>query len=249
MSRKQFIKSEGGTCKSWYWSWSFVNPTKKIVIFGAWDRYTNGKMALILSEDWKTTRRGQKSKGYEESLQHIRLVLEQGFRLMTFPMAYSNVYREKDENAPAKIAAFKPELTERRLTKIGREWYAVDSDIPSLLAEELIAPEKYSEGARFEVTINAYERNVKARSACISHHGLRCKVCEFDFGKVYGVIGEGYIQVHHLVPIGKIGKQYQVDPILDLVPVCPNCHAMIHRAEPPLTVEQLRIYLSERRET
>ena len=61
-----------------------------------------------------------------------------------------------------------------------------------------------------------------------------------DFARVFGALGEGFIHVHHIVPIGKIGKEYKIDPIADLIPVCPNCHAMIHRTEPPLTIEQLR---------
>lgn len=115
----------------------------------------------------------------------------------------------------------------------------------SPLAEDLSTFEKYSEGARFSVTINAYERNPKARAACIAHHGHVCAVCGFDFVRVYGGFGEGYIHVHHVVPIGKIGKEYRIDPISDLIPICPNCHAMIHRAEPPLTVEQLRRHIGE----
>jgi 5-methylcytosine-specific restriction enzyme A len=240
MTRKQFIESHGATCKNWNWSWSFINESERLVIFGAWDRYTNGKTALILSEDWRVTWRDQKSKGYDESRERIRLIEEEGYRLMTFPMQHS-----EDEEGPVKIAGFTPELTEKKLTRIGASWYAADSSAASTLAEELPTPEKYSEGARSTVTINAYERNPKARAACIAHHGHICAVCGFDFATVYGALGEGFIHVHHIVPIGKIGKQYEIDPIADLIPICPNCHAMIHRTEPPLTVEQLRKHLQE----
>lgn len=97
------------------------------------------------------------------------------------------------------------------------------------------------------VTINAYERNAQARVACIKHHGCKCAVCGFNFVQVYGALGEGFIHVHHVVSIGKIGKQYEIDPVTDLIPVCPNCHAMIHRTEPLLTVEQLRDHLYAQR--
>jgi 5-methylcytosine-specific restriction protein A len=229
MNRKQFIESQGATCKNWTWSWSFVNEPKRLVIFGAWDKNTSGKTAKILSEDWETER-GHKQPGYTQALEHIRLIEEDGYRLMTFP-----------------IKGFTPQLTEKSLTKIGNTWYAVNAGLstPVTLAEELSTPEKYSEGARFAVTINAYERNPKARAACIAHHGHVCAVCGFDFASVYGDIGKGFIHVHHVVPIGKIGKEYEIDPAKDLIPVCPNCHAMIHRAEPPLTVEQLRQHLSD----
>jgi len=243
MNRKQFIESQGATCKNWTWSWSFVNESKRLVIFGAWDKNTSGKTAKILSEDWETER-GHKQPGYAQALEHIRLIEEDGYRLMTFPMEYSE---SEEEDGPAKIKGFTPQLTEKSLTKLGNVWYAVDAGLstPVALAEELSTPEKYSEGARFAVTINAYERNPKARAACIAHHGYTCAVCGFDFVRGYGGLGEGFIHVHHVIPIGKIGKEYKIDPITDLIPVCPNCHAMIHRVEPPLTVEQLRKHISE----
>jgi 5-methylcytosine-specific restriction protein A len=243
MNRKQFIESQGATCKNWTWSWSFVNESKRLVIFGAWDKNTSGKTAKILSEDWETER-GHKQPGYAQALEHFRLIEEDGYRLMTFPMEYSE---SEEEDGPAKIKGFTPQLTEKSLTKIGNAWYAVDAGLstPVALAEELSSPEKYSEGARFAVTINAYERNPKARAACIAHHGHICAVCGFDFVRVYGGLGEGFIHVHHVIPIGKIGMEYKIDPIADLIPVCPNCHAMIHRVEPPLAVEQLRKHISE----
>lgn len=109
-------------------------------------------------------------------------------------------------------------------------------------AEELIVENDLvlTEGARRTVIVNAYERNPKARSACISHWGCQCTVCNFDFLKTYGEIGSGFIHIHHLVPLSEIGISYQVDPIKDLRPVCPNCHAMLHTSNPTLSMEELR---------
>jgi 5-methylcytosine-specific restriction enzyme A len=240
MNRREFIESQGATCKNWQWSWSFINKAKRIIIFGAWDRDTVGKQTRIFSDDWERNRHG-KNPGYSQSREHIRLVEEEGYQLMTFPM-----HREDHKDGHAKIGGFSPTLTKRKLTRVGRDWFASEwNDAgPLLLAEELSTPERYSEGARIAVTINAYERNPKARAACIAHQGHICAVCGFDFAGVYGDLGRGYIHVHHVVPIGKIRKEYKIDPIADLVPVCPNCHAMIHRTEPPLTVEQLRHHIS-----
>jgi predicted HNH restriction endonuclease len=111
------------------------------------------------------------------------------------------------------------------------------------LPEEIHDPEKYLEGSVKAIAVNAYERNLKARAACIKHFGLACVVCGFDFKAVYGGIGTGFIHVHHIVPLAEIGKQYELDPIKDLRPVCPNCHAIIHRTQPARTVEQLKTQL------
>lgn len=110
-----------------------------------------------------------------------------------------------------------------------------------LYAEELILEDSFSliEGAKKTVTVNAYERNSKARNQCVAHWGYLCSVCKFDFQKIYGNIGINYIHVHHLVPVSEIGKSHQVNPITDLRPVCPNCHSMLHKSNPPLTIEEL----------
>jgi 5-methylcytosine-specific restriction protein A len=70
-------------------------------------------------------------------------------------------------------------------------------------------------------------------------------VCDIDFGMDYGGIADGYIHVHHIVPIASVGKQYKLNPLTDLVPVCPNCHAMLHHGmKEPQTVAELRRILA-----
>ncbi|PSW09229.1 HNH endonuclease [Photobacterium rosenbergii] len=243
MSRKKFILSHGATCKNWTWSWSFINDEQKIIIFGAWDRYTDGNTTLILSEDWSIDTRGKKALGYDQSREHIRLIEEEGYQLMTFPLIYSNSNRDKAGIGPAKIKGFEKTLTKKSLTHIAGCWYATDSVIKDTLPEEVIEPNEYLEGVSKTIFVNSFERNAKARAACIAYHGSTCKVCDFDFKEIYGDIGEGFIHVHHLVPLADIQKEYIVDPINDLVPVCPNCHAMIHRTQPPLTISQLRKHI------
>lgn len=98
----------------------------------------------------------------------------------------------------------------------------------------------YREGARQTVTLSKPERDPLARAACIAHHGDKCCVCGFDFGVVFGPLGEGYIHVHHLDPLGQADREREVDPVHDLRPVCPNCHAMLHRRDPPIAIDELR---------
>jgi len=107
------------------------------------------------------------------------------------------------------------------------------------LAEEMPAG-VYREGAASRILVNAYERNAAAVTACKAHYGTHCQVCGLDFGKRYGDIGKGFIHVHHLKQLAHVGEQYEVDPVADLRPVCPNCHAMLHRTTPPLSIDALR---------
>ncbi|MEH0673091.1 HNH endonuclease [Vibrio owensii] len=105
--------------------------------------------------------------------------------------------------------------------------------------DEIDVPNLF-EGAKKTVTVNAYERNPKARQKCIDKWGLNCSVCSFHFQLVYGEIGKGYIHVHHVKPLSEIGEEYEVDPEKDLRPVCSNCHAMLHREKPALSIEELK---------
>lgn len=101
------------------------------------------------------------------------------------------------------------------------------------------------EGKTRKVNINIYERNPVARQQCIDHYGCKCIICDFDFEKKYGNIGQSFIHVHHLIEISTIGSQYSIDPIQDLRPVCPNCHAMIHRRKPAYSIDEIKEYLTK----
>jgi 5-methylcytosine-specific restriction protein A len=133
---------------------------------------------------------------------------------------------------PPEAAGRLEELWRTHLQRIGRE--------PSPLADEVVGPTRFIEGATKEITINAYERNAAARQACIDHYGCDCAVCGFNFGRVYGEIGDGFIHVHHLRDLATIGVRYRVKPIRDLRPVCPNCHAMLHQHSPAISIEELQ---------
>ncbi len=94
-----------------------------------------------------------------------------------------------------------------------------------------------------KISINAFERNQIARMKCIEHFGYKCQICEFDFERNYGLLGKDYIHVHHIVPLSEIKDNYKVNPITDLIPLCPNCHAIIHRTRPALSINELKDHL------
>jgi 5-methylcytosine-specific restriction protein A len=118
------------------------------------------------------------------------------------------------------------------------------STAQSFLPEEVAEPTLYVEGACRRVSVNAYERDEKARRQCIEHHGTKCCICGFSFGAVYGKEAEGYIHVHHLRPLAAVGHEYVVDPIKHLRPVCPNCHAILHLGGRCRTIEEVQQLLA-----
>jgi hypothetical protein len=125
----------------------------------------------------------------------------------------------------------------RRLSEI---WPIFSNPEICRYPDEVTDSKPLPEGTAKKVIINAYERNPEARKRCIDYYGVSCAVCGFNFGRVYGDIVDGYIHVHHLRPISDVGKEYIIDPIKDLRPVCPNCHAVIHLNDPPYTIEQAK---------
>ena len=104
-------------------------------------------------------------------------------------------------------------------------------------------PEDAYEGAIRTTKVNRYERSSIARRQCIEYHGSRCSICGLSFEEMYGELGEGFIHVHHIVPLNEIGKEYKVDYKKDLIPVCPNCHAMLHKKfkGKNISIEELKV--------
>jgi 5-methylcytosine-specific restriction protein A len=100
------------------------------------------------------------------------------------------------------------------------------------------------EGKATRQEVTRYERSPVNRAAAISLHGAICKACGFDFAKVYGAIGDGFIEVHHITPVSDLGGPVLIDPLVDLVPLCSNCHRMVHRQDPPISVDELRSVLA-----
>ncbi len=211
-----------------------------MVIFGAWEAARDQERAVILREEWEYTAKKKKQPGYTQALEHIGYIL-QGYGLYTFNMVHAP---RPDDPDIAAIKDFERRLDKRSLRKEGSVWYADFSDCP--FPEELAVPAGYIEGARKQIIVNAYERDPKARAACILHHGTTCKGCGFDFERTYGEHGKGFIHVHHLRPLSTLGEGYRVDPVNDMIPLCPNSHAMVHRGNEatPLSLEELSLLIN-----
>jgi predicted HNH restriction endonuclease len=112
--------------------------------------------------------------------------------------------------------------------------------VPSTTSPSGAKPDRaHYEGNPVSVSLTVYERDREARTRCLQHYGYKCTVCLFDFSRTYGEIGVGMIHVHHLTPVSRIGETHAVDPIHDLRPICPNCHAVIHRRQPPFSIEEV----------
>ncbi len=102
------------------------------------------------------------------------------------------------------------------------------------------------EGEKKATLVKYYERSHINRAACIEIHGFNCHICGINFAEQYGIIGYGFIHVHHIKPLSLMEGSYIINPAEDLIPVCPNCHAMLHQKTPPLTIEDLQNIISKK---
>ena len=128
-------------------------------------------------------------------------------------------------------------------------------DIKMPARGEVVYPDEviqktFHEGAQKRVEVNAYERDPLARRKCIDYYShdsgrIKCQICGFDFGEFYGSEYDNLIQVHHVKPLSEIKRDYVVDPIKDLIPVCPNCHMVLH-SNVGESIEKLKMRLKKK---
>jgi predicted HNH restriction endonuclease len=106
--------------------------------------------------------------------------------------------------------------------------------------EKAIDRSFFKDGKLIQVSVNRYERDQKARKQCLKVHGNKCIGCELDFKKMYGPDINDIIHVHHTMQLSQVGKETIKNVIKDLVPLCPNCHAVVHSTPKLMSVEDLK---------
>lgn len=112
------------------------------------------------------------------------------------------------------------------------------TDIVDYPTKDLV--DGYEEGSAYKIISTRYERNPINRELCLAKKGYKCQICNFDFREFYGSIGQKFIEVHHITPVSMLGPGYKINVDEDLIPVCSNCHSMLHRKNPPYLPSELR---------
>ena len=222
-------KAKGG-----YWDTGVVEHENEFLIFA--NVGTEGRTGHNYGNKWE----GSSLRWYHKAGSHLAW---QSVQKLLEPGRSVHVFWRTSNEAPFEYAgmAIASEIADTSPVEIlwtfegnqGQAYSFVDSP-------EQVPRGEYREGAVRQVLVNTYERVRLARQKCISYYGLSCSVCGLRFEDRYGTLGVGFIHVHHLVPLSELGSEYELDPIKDLRPVCANCHAMLHRRRPPVSIEALR---------
>jgi len=176
----------------------------------------------------------KKMKSVSEQTKGFRALIDAGrtdlsVESIILQPQFRNLFTEEEINEAKRRLEMVPGYA-RRVSVAPNENY------PDDIQDE----KEYLEGAKKRIIVNAYERDPRARQTCLKRHGYRCEVCSMSFQEVYGDIGKHFINVHHKKPLAARRKDYIVNPTIDLIPVCPNCHAMLHTSSPPLGIEELK---------
>ena len=241
LSRRAFIEAQGATCRNWTWSWSFVNHVERFVIFGVWSDHEEDDEGLILGKDWATGPNGRRSPGFSEALTHVKLVSEDGYALLTFPQhAERNSEGAIPTGKARSIAGFEPLLERRFLWETDDGWHSASAGRGHSTGRRGALAATFEEGERVSIVARRVERSRGARAACLDYHGYACKVCDLSMADRYGPGADDRIHVHHLDELGLSEGARPVDPVTDLVPLCPNCHAAVHLKRPAHSLDEVR---------
>ena len=131
----------------------------------------------------------------------------------------------------------------RRIANAIKETYILH---PNKLLEDpvnLSDDEEFLEGKLLTRLHKTRERNSlltkRKKDYVLQNSGsLECEVCGFDFQKKYGELGYGFAECHHLISVSEF-DQVRKSRIDDLAIVCANCHRMLHRSKPMLSIQEL----------
>lgn len=206
---------------------------------GDWFIFCNVGVAGRTGHDYENRFIDDELVWYGKSKSHVG---QESIKSLIDPASNVYVFYREEDRAPFTFAGIAKAKNYQASMPVRVTWSflgIIDSCL-EVLAEEVVDSECCIEGATKTISVNTYERNPQARAACLAAHGYNCVVCGFDFENEYGEIGKDYIHVHHLKQLADIGVEYELNPVEDLRPVCPNCHSMLHRKRPAFSVQELQ---------
>ncbi len=103
--------------------------------------------------------------------------------------------------------------------------------------------DEFLEGFKTEIVRETNYRNRELIYKAKLELGTTCFICSFNFEEKYGLHGKGFVEMHHLIPISE-GKR--ISKIKDLVPVCSNCHRMLHKGNITFNIDDIKRMIAKK---
>jgi 5-methylcytosine-specific restriction enzyme A len=134
----------------------------------------------------------------------------------------------------------------------GSNWIAESKANYVIQEMDLDDEDEFPEGKVLTKLHKYKERNQqvtrKKKKQILQESGkLECEVCGFDFVKIYGQLGYGFAECHHIVPVSELTEGHKTK-LSDLAIVCANCHRMLHKARPLLVISELREMINQNKQ-
>ena len=143
-----------------------------------------------------------------------------------------------EDDYAAMQALFSFDCDDDTLDKVTKTRLSKSSKKVTIFAED----DLISEGKAYTRSVKAIERSAKLRKFAVQRQqsigDFSCAICGFNFEKEYGELGKDYIQFHHIKPLSEytdaeLNDQALKDAVANLIPLCPNCHCMVHKCKEP----------------
>jgi 5-methylcytosine-specific restriction protein A len=194
---------------------------------GSAKTFINNFRCLITGQQYTRTMNGNATKYYLQNILNDfgYNILENALQAVNFHILYYEGLKHGRLNNIRNIYKYFKKIQEQNTI-----YYEYNDE------KELF----FNEGKAKKVLVNIYERDQEARKKCLKYYGYKCFTCGILLSDIYGEIGENFIHVHHIIELSSIKKEYIVDPVKDLRPLCPNCHSIIHRKSPAISIEELK---------
>lgn len=142
---------------------------------------------------------------------------------------YAEFLQSKIFKGKEKVKLTAQELAEAKVAR------SPQKKAPQPVSDPLLPDDEQTpgltEGRMRQVNLTKHERNPFLRQLCLKHYGYTCQVCGMNFGQMYGALGKDFIEVHHINPLSETDGEHVLDPTVGLIPLCSNCHSMIHRSQ------------------
>lgn len=227
------------------WTWNELILACDVVVSNGWRSLRDSDPRIVeLSELLRQldTRPADERGMKFRNLNGVKHKLED---LITCHPAYSGARKKGGRLTERMVVAFlaDPAGMAREAARIRTAARRAPVPVPEIDLDFGDIGELTTEGREAARQLLVRERNPRLRARKIrqakqTFGAVRCEACEFDFEKIYGERGRDYIECHHRTALSVSGETETT--LADLALVCSNCHRMIHRKQPWLTVEELR---------